>query len=104
RTTSSVEEQDESAPIRPSRRRCDRGASAAKLERPRYHWTSGISARHAHATPSLICFSRYTADRDVTSGSFVNCVFEKRAGLFDVFHRDSSVRSLLKAHDVIENN
>ncbi|CAB1444831.1 unnamed protein product, partial [Pleuronectes platessa] len=30
-----VEEQDESAPIRPSRRRCNRGTSATELERPR---------------------------------------------------------------------
>ncbi|CAB1420108.1 unnamed protein product [Pleuronectes platessa] len=29
------EEQDESAPIRPSRRRCNRGTSATELERPR---------------------------------------------------------------------
>ncbi|CAB1443278.1 unnamed protein product [Pleuronectes platessa] len=30
-----VEEQDESVPIRPSRRRCNRGSSATELERPR---------------------------------------------------------------------
>ncbi|CAB1435775.1 unnamed protein product [Pleuronectes platessa] len=30
-----VEEQDESAPIRPSRRCCHRGTSATELERPR---------------------------------------------------------------------
>ncbi|CAB1435064.1 unnamed protein product, partial [Pleuronectes platessa] len=30
-----VEEQDESVPIRPSRRRCNQGTSATELERPR---------------------------------------------------------------------
>ncbi|CAB1437398.1 unnamed protein product [Pleuronectes platessa] len=30
-----VEEQDESVPIRPSRRRCNRGTSATELEQPR---------------------------------------------------------------------
>ncbi|CAB1449077.1 unnamed protein product, partial [Pleuronectes platessa] len=50
-----VEEQDESVPIRPSRRRCNQGTSATELERPRSFTGLLENPRtHAQATPRKV--------------------------------------------------